>query len=329
MTATVVGLILLTLGPSPAQAAGRPAVLEVVTVPAIPNAKFRVDGQVRLANRQGVVRVEVSTARKHRVAIVDRKISQRDRELSFVRWYHGNHEQDYLPELTGIAIKRNIRLKAAFRATYALRYSFVDQAKSPVDAERVTRVEFRGDHGQTVTGDGHGTLRLLGIRPVVTGGTLLAKEVRYRVQRVNVDGSNVVQVNAQTFVPSHKAKVVIPLLLRSVHFSTRDFLFGHPIGHAVELMYPNGDVANIALDRDGKANVDGLARGHYAVKVDAAGLSFQRPFVLSRNQYVDLPVLSRLDLGVVGGAVLVLVVGLFLLRVRNRAAWGRAAASRQ
>lgn len=329
VTATVVGLALLTLGPGPAQAAGRPAILEVVTVPAIPNAKFMVDGKVRHANRQGIVRVEVSTSRKHRVVIVDRKISQRNRQLSFVRWYHGNHEQDYLPELAGLTIKRNIRLKAAFRATYTLHYSFVDQAKAPVNAERVTRVEFRGDHGQTVTGDGSGTLRVVGIRPVVSGGTLLAKQVRYRVQRADVDGSNVVQVNAQTFVPSHKAEVVIPLLLRSVHFSTRDFLFGHPVGQAVELTYPNGQLASVALDADGKATVERLARGHYTVKVDASGLSFQRPFVLSRNQYVDLPVLSRLDLGVIGGAVLALVVGLYLLRVRNRAAWARAAARRQ
>ena len=73
-------------------------------------------------------------------------------------------------------------------------------------------------------------LSVVGVRPVVTGGTLIAKKVSYSVQRVDVDGSNVVQVNAQRFVPSRETTVVIPLQLHIVHFSTRDFLFGQPVG---------------------------------------------------------------------------------------------------
>jgi hypothetical protein len=185
-------------------------------------------------------------------------------------------------------------------------------------------VEFRGDHGQTVTGNGSGTMRVVVIRPVVSGGTLLAKEVRYSVQRVDVDGSNVVQVNSQKFMPSHRASVVVPLLLRTAHFSTRDFLFNNPVGRSVQLTYPDGHTATLPLDADGKATVDGLARGSYTVRVDASGLSFQRPFVLSRNQYVELPIVTLVDLGVIAGAMLAVVVALFLLRARSRAALARA-----
>ena len=45
----------------------------------------------------------------------------------------------------------------------------------------------------------------------------MAKQVTTRVQSVEVDGSNVVQMNHQTFVPSQKPTVVVPLLLRTAH----------------------------------------------------------------------------------------------------------------
>ena len=71
-------------------------VLEIVTVPAVPGARFAIDGRTHRANRQGVVRVKVSSKDRHKVATVDNKISQQDRTLEFVRWYHGNHQKDYL-----------------------------------------------------------------------------------------------------------------------------------------------------------------------------------------------------------------------------------------
>ena len=184
----------------------------------------------------------------------------------------------------------------------------------------MSRVEFRGDHGQTVSGNGSGKLTVVGIRPVTNGGTLIAKKVNYTVQRVDVDGSNVVQVNEQKFVPSHKTKVVIPLQLHTVHFSTRDFLFGEPVGKAVLLKYPDGQRHEVRLDADGKATVEGLARGSYTVEVDAPGLPFERPLVVSRTQYVDLPHVSRLDIVVAVGVLAALMFGLYLVRVRGRSA---------
>ena len=71
-------------------------VLEIVTVPAVPGARFAVDGRTHRANQQGVVRVKVSSKGRHKIATVDNKISQQDRTLEFVRWYHGNHQKDYL-----------------------------------------------------------------------------------------------------------------------------------------------------------------------------------------------------------------------------------------
>jgi hypothetical protein len=111
--------------------------------------------------------------------------------------------------------------------------------------------------------------------------------------------------------------VVIPLQLHTVHFRTRDLLFGDPVGATVSLKYPDGRQVKVPLD-NGEATVEGLARGSYTVRVDAPGLSFERPLVLSRNQYVELPHVSRLDLGVVAGSVAALMFSLYLVRVRRR-----------
>jgi len=323
---TFLSAIVGVANPATAEAAEPKGVLEIVTLPKIPGAHFLVDGRPYKADSQGVVRVKVSRLDRHKVAVVDRKIpdAQRGRNYEFVKWYQRNHES-YLDELSGLTLKRNLRIRAAYRATYLLEYSFVDKARSPVDRTRVSRVEFHGDNGHTRTGNGSGRLTLVGVRPVVSGGTIIAKKVSYTVQRVDVDGSNVVQVNAQRFVPSQKTKVVIPLQLHTVHFSTRDVLFGDPVGSAVWLKYPDGHRVRVPLDASGKATVERLARGSYTVEVDAPGISFERPLALSRNQYVDLQHVSRLDIAVAAGTLTAFVFGLYLIRVRGRTGMLRSA----
>ena len=61
----------------------------------------------------------------------------------------------------------------------------------------------------------------------------------------------------------------MPLLLRTAHLSTRDLLFGGPVGRSVALTYPDGRKATVRLDRDGKATVENLARGCTPMRVDA------------------------------------------------------------
>ena len=162
------------------------------------------DGVRYTADEQGLVRLSLNTPQPatHRLSLVDVMMHQQRRDLTFVRWWYvGDHDQDHRTTITGIKVRRHVRIKAAFRATYKVSYSFVDPAQGPVDHERVKRVEFYGDNGQTVAGDGSGTLRLVGIQAKVSSGTLVAKQVSYTVQRVDVDGSNVVQMSHQTFVP--------------------------------------------------------------------------------------------------------------------------------
>ena len=77
------GVLLVTLlwtlvgiaHPVHASAAEPTGVLEIVTVPAIPGARFTIDGRPHRANSQGVVRIKVSTKARHKISVVDEKIS--------------------------------------------------------------------------------------------------------------------------------------------------------------------------------------------------------------------------------------------------------------
>jgi len=299
------------------------ATVNIVTVPAVPGAAFIFDGQRVMTDKQGIAHIVVPAGtQSHTLAVGSTLIHQTGSDYSFVRWWRtGNHTQDYERTLTGLKVRKNLTIKAAYRASFTVRYGFADPAKRPVPRSRVATVEFRGDNGQTVTATGAGTVRLLGIRPINSSGTLVAKEIKYTVQRVQVDGSNVVRVSQQPFVPSQKQTVTISLLLLGAHFKTHDFLFGSPVGTTVLLTYPDKTTKRVPLDALGEADVAGLARGDYTVSVEAPGIAFTRPVALSRNQYVDLPVVTYLDLAVVGGMAL-LVFGSLLavkrMRMRSR-----------
>jgi hypothetical protein len=319
LVATLVGVSGLV--DSAAAAGVPPPIVEIVTVPPLPGVRFVFDGVRHTANEQGVVRLSLNTPQPatHRLSLVDVMMHQQRRDLTFVRWWFvGNHDQDHRMTITGITVRRHVRIEAAFRATYKVSYSFVDPARGPVDHERVKRVEFYGDNGRMVAGDGSGTLRLVGIEARMSSGTLVAKQVSYTVRAVDVDGSNVVLMSHQTFVPSQKAAVVVPLLLRTAHLSTRDLLFGGAVGSSVALTYPDGQRTTVRLDHDGRATIQNLARDLYTVRVDAPGYSFDRPVALSRNQYIDLPVLTYLDIAVVAACALLVAGGLFVIRVRTR-----------
>jgi hypothetical protein len=81
----------------------------------------------------------------------------------------------------------------------------------------------------------------------------------------------------------------------------------------VELRYPSGRTATHDL-KDGETTLQSLPRGTYNLKVKASGVSFTRPVSVSRNQEVELKVISWLDMFLAFAAVIALAVGLALVR---------------
>ena len=123
----------------------------------------------------------------------------------------------------------------------------------------------------------------------------------------------VVNRGQQKLRPQGDGSLAVQLLFYSAHFSAQDALFKTRIGSGINLQHPDGVWESYPFDANGEVTVDKLPRGDYVVTVDAPGRSFARPVSVSRDQVVDLEVLSYLDIALVMGGVTFLAMSLLLI----------------
>jgi hypothetical protein len=303
--------------PMPAEAARPPSLktLEIATVPPLPAAHFAFDGQALVTDQNGVARVTQSRSRApHRLELLNPQLAGQDGStLDFVRWVgHGDNDQGYSTVLPKITLDHNKRVQVAFQSSRLVRFDFVDQAHNAVAPSRITSLTLRSDAGQLRTVRGVQSARLTGVRPVVEAGSAVAKDVTYYLDSVIVDGANVVNVGEQRIFPARGDAATFVVLFRSVHLQVRDRLFGNAMSADLAVTYPDGDTGQLSTAPDGGARLDNLARGTYTIKVSASGYAQTHTLALSRSQYVDLPVLSYLDIAVIAGALLLVLAALIL-----------------
>lgn len=315
----VLALTVLGLVPRPATAAPATRTLEIITVPALPSARFVLDGQQLVPDERGVIRLSLPRNNDaHHLELTTPRLDQPGGSIDFVRWFgHGESDQGFAPVLTDLAMKHNRKLHAAFQSTRKVRYDFVDQARNPVAASRITALTLRSDSGQTQTLRGTTEVSLTAVRPVQDGGSVVGKEVTYYLQSVAIDGANAVNAGEQRVVPNTTSTVTFVVLLRSVRFQVRDLLFGGAMTAGVALTYPDGRTEHLDAGSDGDLAVENLARGNYRVAVSAAGYTAQQEIALSRGQYVDIRVLSYVDVAVIVVLAALVFSGLFLLGRRR------------
>lgn len=317
----VLVLVLPVLGlvPQPATAAPTTRTLEITTVPALPSARFVLDGQQLVPDEQGVIRLTLPRNNDaHRLELTTPRLDHPGGSMDFVRWFgHSESDQGFTPVLTDLAMKHNRKLQAAFQSTRTVRYDFVDQARKPVATSRITSLTLRSDSGQTHTLRGRADVPLIALRPVQHGGTVVSKEVTYYLQSVVIDGANVVNAGEQRIVPNHMPTATFVVLLRSVRFQVRDLLFGRAMPARVVLTFPDGRTERVDAGSDGDLALEDLARGNYRVAVSAAGYSAPQELALSRGQYVDIRVLSYVDMLVIVVVAALAFLGLFLFGRRR------------
>ena len=145
--------------------------------------------------------------------------------------------------------------------------------------------------------------------PTPTG--LTSRDLRYTVQDVMVDGTSTVNRSQQDFFPSRDPELTVDTLFFNVHVQVNDALFGSTTGKRVVLLRPDGTETSYPLV-DGEATLESLPRGDYKLRVEGSGLKSWQPVAVTRDQSVQIRQLTRLDMATVGGAVVVVVLGLVL-----------------
>jgi len=203
---------------------------------------------------------------------------------------------------------------ASFDLEYLTTFSFTDHRGRSLPASKIQSVQLRSSTGGTIDVEPDASAWLQGSRSVANADGFDARDTYYKITKVMSDGSNVVHEAQQRFYPSRTQAPVVELLFFSVTFGAHDALFGRRIGSGIDLEYPDGHVRHVGFHRGHTARMTDLPRGRYRVTVKHAGFLGSRPIRLSRNQVVDIQVVSYLDVFIFALlfgeiAALVLIVG--------------------
>jgi hypothetical protein len=302
--------------------------LQIRTVPAIPNALFTLDGRDYRTDRAGML-----TIKARNLAELSGRLHPHAAQLGPNVLYRFKVWRGHLDQRPGRrhgSLYPTKRLSATYDVYYRVRFQFVDDATGRRPPNQVSRVTLRSSTGVldsfTPTSAPVQERWFWGRRVVTNANSLQVKTVYWVVDDVTIDGSNVVNSSQQKIVPASAVKVVYPirLLYHGAVIRSRDALFPANAGSKVELRFPNGVVRTYRLSH-GRLDLPSLPRGHYDVKPVGFGVSFWSPVELSRDQTIDLKLITYLDLAVI--AILVGGLAFALAAVRRPALRRRAVAA--
>ena len=326
------------------------AELEVRTVPALPGIEFKLfrpcslylpaglsaaeycfSGEIVApefwtftSDGTGVARLQGPEPGLYYLQVSSWQSPEGDERAEFGRW----DDEVFTPERS-IVLTSGLRLVVGMDLHRQVRLEFRGRGGEAVPADRVSGVIIRSSFGTVDTLEGEGPHWILAERSLRRDTGLESVPVVYAVQRVEVDGSNVVNRGQLRLVAGDQEDSwTLPILLYSARFEPRDALFGGPVGGKIVLEFPDGQRHAVATGTDRTADVPDLARGTYRAWVtEGPGIGLPTIIILSRDQLVRPMVMTYLDLSVIGvGGVGALLGLLFagrphlLPRARGRSA---------
>ena len=285
-----------------------PAIVRVETVPAIPGITFRMDGRQFISGEDGSASIAINEVGVYRLEVLMDQYHNPSKQVEFGRW----PEESYQP-FKDVIVPIKSAIQVGLNVFHNVKLKFIDLNGLPVDPSRITQISIRSNQGDVFAlkpGDSpwlptsRTAHRMIGLEET---------DLLYSVNSVTIDGSNVVNSAQQRFFVKEDDTWTISLLLYSLRLTVKDGIFAAPVGNSIDVLYPNGQTKNYPLDSSGKLEIHALARGIYRVSlVGIKGLGTSTPVALSRNQVVNLNIITPLDLAVVGAISIFLGVGLII-----------------
>ena len=275
-----------------------PAQVEIHTIPPLPGISFSLAGRQFTSDEDGIARIEVDKPGIYTLILIDQQVDRPDLQGSFSRW-----GDDVFSAVRELVVPTDKIIEAGFEISYQVSQAFIDLEGEPVDPARITSLTFKGSNGATHTLEDNKPRWLLSGRVSRLNNGLHATQILYSLMSVVIDGSNVVSQAQQRFYARPNDVWSIQLLLYSAHFTARDLLFPFPIGTGIRLEYPDAQIREFHFDSNGDVKLESLARGIYKVTViGAKGVAPPTPIAMSRDQIMEMMVISRLDMAL--GAIL-------------------------
>jgi hypothetical protein len=285
-----------------------PAIIRVQTVPAVAGITFQMDGQQFVSGQDGQASISIDQAGTYRLDVLLDQYQNSSQQIEFGRW----SQESYQPS-RDVQVPDNEVIQVGLNIFHKMSMKFVDLDGLSVDSSRITSISIRSIQGDVFTLKPGDTPWLPASRTARRQTGLEETQLLYSVNSVMIDGSNVVNSAQQRFYVNTDDTWTISLLLYSLRVTVKDGLFASPIGTSVNILLPNGQTQNYPLDKSGVLEIHSLARGIYRVSLlGVKGLGTSTPVALSRNQIVNLRIVTVLDIAVVGLFGFLVAIGLIL-----------------
>ncbi len=299
-----------------------PRPFEVHTMPPLRGVRIRIGETVIRTNKQGVARGLIDKGGTVFVTVLPYVSPDPTVRAEFDRWSDGVFSATRKIKVTG-AVTATYQI--GFEVSHPITQQFIEESSGrSVSTNRMNYIMLITSAGEavTVTAKDGGMHWLKANRIIRLDESLAASPISYQVRNITIDGVNVVNEGQQRFKVSPNAQWTIKLQMHDLAVEVRDALFGFPMGKGMRVAYPMGQWRDVALDSSGRMRIESLSRGSYTVTVQGVfGIPAPTPIVLSRNQDVDVAVISYLDIGIVVGALT--GIALCVLVVGRRTAFNR------
>jgi hypothetical protein len=283
-----------------------PATVKVETVPATAGITFQIDGRQFTSGQDGLASITIDQAGVYRLDVLLDQYHNPSQQVEFGRWSN----ESYQP-FRDVQVPDSSAIQVGLDIFHKVNLKFVDLDGLPVDISRISEVTIRSVQGDVFTLKPGDTPWLPASRTARRQTGLDVTDLLYSVNSVTIDGSNVVNSAQQRFFVRTDDSWTISLLLYSLQIISKDGLFAAPVGKSIDVVFPNGQIKNYPLDSSGKLEIHALARGIYhASLLGIKGLGTSTPVALSRNQVVNLKIVTPLDIAVAGSIFAGLGLGL-------------------
>jgi hypothetical protein len=279
-------------------------VVSVGTVPAVAGVTFSLDGATMTTDARGRATAPVDDLND----VSDRlKLATPNASGGMAV---SNMRVSKLPPL--VVHQRRVLVALDVRRPVSLR--FVDLAHHAVPASRISDITLSA---------GSNSVRLLG-QELSSPAALLTQQatkvgtdwqprgITYTLRSVRIDGGQAVFNGRQRFSPSSSGTWNISLAVFTLTVTAHDAFFGSQLGSHLVITRPDGQELSMQLSSAGPRRTPSMVRGLYSVQIDAAVLAGRASVLVSRNEQIDLRVITLWDAAAFLLLVLLIIVGAVL-----------------
>jgi hypothetical protein len=290
--------------------------VHIRTVPATAQVEFVLDGTSAMTDRNGEAMTSAANLNDVNERLRLASAAAGDRQVSILKVTTAPQAALHERELVvALEVSRPIRLR------------FVDERGVAVPTHRVSAVQLHsGQRSVTVQGAAVRQPIMLGAAIAERAGTeWRVNRIAFTITSVTVDGGEAVFAGQQRFEPVSAAVWTVRLAVFTITVTARDALFGTRVGSTLLVTRPDGAILRrVTVGVRTPALLPSIVRGDYDLRVQAALIGGTTPVHISRDDHLDLRVVTRLDAIAVAAFVALLVAAAMYAAARVTRAEGSA-----